>query len=392
MLYATLSSMRSCSACWMSPNNAPAGAADTIVVGATPDAELLDKLTRRDKCAPPRQREIFVEECAGKDAIAQLNEVVATADGITVVSANVYYGRCVSTDGSQSQVVEPAKTMAAIAGMLENGADVICLQEVPGGVAPEGQGKDAYPDMGSFDKDFPKASFDPWPEELAKLGRQENVEVIYAPARNSTMYRCSFGNALVINTRTVRVDESSIVVQDCLTEPTEQESLEGRAGVTAVVERIVGGGKLGVCCTHLTEKVVGEPGQKQCEQLEALLAGTLSNTQYQGLPMVLCGDFNVNDVLEMPAKGAEFCNASPFLHPHTDYDPYKRLSAAGFTSSQEYARRQGAALDTCWNAGCVDFNGCRGPGVRALAVGVIDPTVDGFVLSDHRWPVAVYSC
>ena len=32
---------------------------------------------------------------------------------------------------------------------------------------------DAYPDLGDFDKDFPKASFDQWPEELAKLGAGE---------------------------------------------------------------------------------------------------------------------------------------------------------------------------------------------------------------------------
>jgi endonuclease/exonuclease/phosphatase family metal-dependent hydrolase len=378
-------------------SNPAGGAADGAgeprcsVVRATPDAALLEKLRKRSECSPIRQREIFVAECAGGDAITQLKEVVATADGITVVSANLYYGRCVSaTDGAQG--VDPARTIAAIAAVLENGADVICLQEVPGGAAPEGQGTDAYPDLGDFDKDFPKASFDQWPEELAKLGAQDGVHIIYAPARNSTMYRCSFGNALVINTRTMRVDDSSVVVQDCLTEPTEQESLEGRAGVTAVVEGVGGGGKLGVCCTHLTEKVVGEPGQKQCEQLEALLAGTLSKPQYEGLPMVLCGDFNINNVQQMPAASAEFCKSSEFLHQHEAYDPYKRLSDAGFIGSQEHALKHGGALDTCWNAACVDYNGYKGPGVRPLAVGIIDPTVNGYVLSDHRWPVAVYSC
>ena len=107
--------------------------------------------------------------------------------------------------------------------------------------------------------------------------------------------------------------------------------------------------------------------------------------------MVLCGDFNINNVQQMPAESAKFCKSSAFLHPHEAYDPYKRLSDAGFISSQEHALKQGAALDTCWNAACVDFNGYKGPGLRPLAVGVVDPTVDGFVLSDHRWSVAVYS-
>lgn len=365
------------------------GAASTppVVVGATSDAALLRKLEAR-KCAPPAQRAIFVTECARSDVVSQLAAVGAQADGITVVSANVYYGRCVALTEGHEEAVDPAKTVAAITALIAGGADVVCLQEVVGPPAPEGQGKDDY---GDFSQQFPQATFAPWPEQLERLGAQEGVKLIYAPAQNSTMYRHSFGNALVINTATMRVDESSIVVQGCLTEPTEEEGWEGRAAVTAVIEPVDGGGKLAVCCTHLTEKQIGENGQKQCEMIESLLAGTLSDPRFARLPVVLCGDFNINNVSEMPAESAVFCNSSPFLHPHADYDPYTRLAAAGFTSAQLYAQQEDAALDTCWNAGCVDYNGCRGA-ARPLAIGILDPTHDGYVLSDHRWPVVVYSC
>jgi endonuclease/exonuclease/phosphatase family metal-dependent hydrolase len=361
------------------------------VVDASEDADLLGKLEQR-KVGPPAQRALFVTESAGTDAVAHLAKVVAAAPaaGITIVSANVYYGRCVATTKGREEAVDPAKTMAAIGALIAGGADIICLQEVPGGAAPEGQGKDAYPDLGDFDKDFPKASFDQWPEELAKLGAQDGVHIIYAPARNSTMYRCSFGNALVINTATLRVDESSLTVQDCLTEPTEQEGFEGRSAVTVVVEPVGGGAKLAVCCTHLTEKQIGEQGQKQCEMIEALLTGTLADPRYADLPTVLCGDFNINDVGAMPPESAAYCNSSPFLHPHTEHDPYARLTSVGFTSSQHYAQQEGTALNTCWNAGIVDYNGSRGA-VRPLAVGILDPTHDGHVIADHRWPVAVYT-
>eukprot|EP01043_Picozoa_sp_COSAG02_P018977 COSAG02_NODE_901_length_16056_cov_52.549477_3_plen_417_part_00 len=365
----------------------PAPAPAPVVVGATADAALLRKLEAR-KCAPPAQRAIFVTECAQSDAVARLGEVVGQAAGITVVSANVYYGRCVATTDGREEAVDPAKTVAAISALIAGGADIICLQEVVGPPAPEGQGKDDY---GDFSQQFPQASFAPWPEQLEILGAQENVKLIYAPAQKSTMYRHSFGNALVINTATMRVDESSVVVQDCLTEPTEEEGFEGRAAVTAVVESVSGKGKLAVCCTHLTEKVIGEHGQKQCEMVESLLAGTLSDPRFADLPMVLCGDFNINDISELPAASAMYCDSSPFLHPHPDHDPYKRLTAAGFTSAQHYAQQEGAALDTCWNAACVDYNGCRGA-ARPLAVGILDPTHDGHVIADHRWPVVVYSC
>jgi len=358
------------------------------VVGASADADLLGKLEAR-KCAPPAQRALFVTECAGADAVAQLAGVVAAAPagGITIVSANVYYGRCVATTEGREEAVDPAKTMAAIGALIAGGADIVCMQEVVGPLAPEGLGKDDY---GDFSQQFPQASFAPWPEELEKFGAQEGMKLVYAPAKGSTMYRHSFGNALVINTATLRVDESSLTVQDCLTEPTEQEGFEGRAAVTAVVEPVGGGAKLAVCCTHLTEKQIGEQGQKQCEMIEALLTGTLADPRYADLPTVLCGDFNINDVGAMPPESAAYCNSSPFLHPHTEHDPYARLASAGFTSAQHYAQQEGTALNTCWNAGIVDYNGSRGA-VRPLAVGILDPTHDGHVIADHRWPVAVYT-
>ena len=63
-----------------------------------------------------------------------------------------------------------------------------------------------------------------------------------------------------------------------------------------MVQPVGGGGKLTVCCTHLTEKVVGEQGQKQSEMIESLLQGTLSDPLFAQHPTVLCGDFNINDV------------------------------------------------------------------------------------------------
>ena len=382
--------------CAKKPEGA-AGAEETlapVLVNAATDAQNLEKLEARG-CPPVEQRAIFVGEVAGGDATSQLAKVVAKAEeahsarGITVVTVNCYYGRCVATTDGREEVCDPARTMAAIQALIQAGADVVCMQEVCGPPVPEGQGKDDY---GDFTKQFPQAAFAPWTEELEKLGAAAGVKLTYAPAKNSTMYRHSFGNAIAINTATMSFDEASVTVQDCLTEPTEEEGFEGRSAVTVVVEPVGGGGgKLAVCCTHLTEKVVGENGEKQCEQLEALLEGTLSLPAYAGLPTVLCGDFNINNAAEMPAACAAFCNASAFLHSHADFDLYARLADAGFTGGQSYAQQEGVVLDTCWNAACVDYNGCRGA-VKPLAFGVIDPTHDGYVIADHKWPVGIYAC
>ena len=123
------------------------------VVGASADADLLGKLEAR-KCAPPAQRALFVTECAGADAVAQLAGVVAAAPagGITIVSTNVYYGRCVATTEGREEAVDPAKTMAAIGALIAGGADIVCMQEVVGPLAPEGLGKDDY---GDFSQQFP---------------------------------------------------------------------------------------------------------------------------------------------------------------------------------------------------------------------------------------------
>ena len=91
---------------------------------------------------------------------------------------------------------------------------------------------------------------------------------------------------------------------------------------------------------HLTEKQVGEQGQKQVEQIQALLDGSLADAAYADMPMVLCGDFNINNVGEQPPATAAFCRESPFLHPHADHDPYDRLAAAGFKGGQHYAQAQ----------------------------------------------------
>ena len=358
----------------------------TVLINAVADARGLEQLQAR-ACPPVEQRAIFVGEVAGGDAVVQLKEAVAKASGgVTVVSANCYYGRCVATTDGREEAVDPARTMAAIQALLQAGADVVCMQEICGPPAPEGQGKDDY---GEFSKQFPQAAFAPWPEELEKLGATAGVKMIFAPAKNSTMYRLSFGNAIAINTATLNVDEGSVRMQDCLTEPTEEEGHEGRSAVTVVVEPVGGGGKLAVCCTHLTEKVIGKSGKKQCEQLEALLAGTLALPVYAGLPTILCGDFNVNNSREMPRLCAAFCNSSGFLHCHPEFDPYARLADAGFKGGQSYAQEEGSVLATCWNAACVDYNGSRGA-VKTLAVGVIDPTHNGFVIADHKWTIGIY--
>jgi endonuclease/exonuclease/phosphatase family metal-dependent hydrolase len=244
-------------------------------------------------------------------------------------------------------------------------------------------GKDSY----DFDF-FPKEAFAPWPEEAAAFEARAGVKFLFGAAENSTMYRHSFGNAIAVKTSTLNVVDSK--VQACLTAPTEAEGMEGRAAVTIVVQPVGGGGKLTVCCTHLTEKVVGEQGQKQSEMIESLLQGTLSDPLFAQHPTVLCGDFNINDVGGgMPPKSAAYCQASPFLHPHPDYDPYTRLAGAGFASAASAASAEGRSLHTCWNGGIVDYMGGRN-GAVPLAFGCVSPTHNGQVVSDHRWPVGVY--
>ena len=363
----------------------PVSLGNVAVVGAKTDAELFALLEKRGELPPSKQRDLFIEECAGGDAAAQLATVVGAAGqpGITVVSANVYYGQC-TVPGTGEKSIDPARTFAAVEALFAAGADVVCMQEVVGeqdmGIAG---GKDSY----SFDF-FPKEAFAPWPEATAAFEARCGVSFVYAAAENSTMYRHSFGNAIAIKKSTLKVVDSK--TQPCLTVPTEQEGMEGRAAVTVVVQPVGGGGKLTVCCTHLTEKVVGEPGQKQAEMIEALLQGTLADPKFAQYPTVLCGDFNINNVAEgMPPKSAAWCQASPFLHPHADYDPYKRLADAGFTSGSSVAVAEGTSLHTCWNGATVDYNGWRN-GAMALACGCVDPTHNGQVVSDHRWPVGVY--
>ena len=312
-------------------------AAEPLIVAATPAAQCLERLQARGKLPPPAQRELFVKECSAGNAAVQLAAVVAkAAEGrtLTVVSANVYYGRCTdAATGSES--ISPETTLRAIEALLQSGADVVCMQEVVGGDAPEGQGKDDY---GDFSKQFPKADFAPWPEEAKKFEARTGYKFLYAPARNSTMYRHSFGNAIAVKTSAVRIVDFK--TQDCLTEPTAEENGEGRAAAVVVLEPAGGGKPIAVCCTHLTEKQVGEQGQKQVEQIQALLDGSLADAAYADMPMVLCGDFNINNVGEQPPATAAFCRESPFLHPHADHDPYDRLAAAGFKGGQHYAQAQ----------------------------------------------------
>ena len=357
------------------------------MVNGTPSSTLLAMLNERSGKAPTLQREIFVQECAeSSDAPSQLAEAAMSIGSsknsfVTVVSANCYYGQC--TDPiTKAKSIDPAQTFKAIESLFAAGADVVCMQEMIGEQLPADQGKDVYP----FDF-FPKAAFATWPGEAEKFAGNADITYLYAPAKNSAMYRQSFGNAIAINKRTMNVIQFH--EQPCLTEPTESEAGEGRSAIAVLVEPVLGGGQLVVCCTHLTEQQIGETGQKQCEMIDAILTGVLAEAPFINQPTVICGDMHINNVVDLPLACAEFCYASPFLHPHGDHDPYARLAAAGFKSGQSFAKNTGVVLNTCWNAACVDYIGSRG-GAQPLMYGVLDPTCDGKVLSDHRWPVGMY--
>lgn len=353
------------------------------IVRGTPEGLLLSMLEARAGKSPVEQRKIFVKECASCDMRSQLVAAMTSIAGpvATIVSANCYYGRCTNPLTSEN-FIDPGRTFRAVKSLLDSGADAVCMQEVIGGALPNGQGKDTYP----FEF-FPKQDFAEWPLEAEKFAACKNIRYVYAPAKNSAMYRQSFGNAIAINTETLRVVD--LCTQACLTEPTEVEGGEGRSAVAVLVEHIVGGHRFAICCTHLTEKQIGEAGQKQCEMIDALLQGILAQKPFNEHPVVLCGDFNINNVDDQPVSCAEFCKTSSFLHPHPSYNPYERLGAAGFKSGQSYAKRGGQVLNTCWNAACVDYIGVRGDVVPTL-YSVLDPQHDGMVLSDHRWPVGVY--
>lgn len=368
----------------------PGAEASVAIVGGRSDDELLEVLHPRKggKMHPKEQRALLVNECAAGDAGSQLKAVVDAAGqpGITVVSANLYYGQCTVPGDPQTMSVDPARTFAAVEALFAAGADVVCMQEVVGPVDMSLKGgKDSY----SVDF-FPKEAFAPWPAETEAFEKRAGVKFIYAAAEESTMYRHSFGNAIAVKTLTLKVVD--LKTQPCLTPPTEVEGFEGRAAVTVVVQPVRGGSMMTVCCTHLTEKKVGENGEKQSEMVDSLLAGALADPKFAPYPTVLCGDFNINNCRGgMPPKSAAWCLVEdhPFLHAHTEHDPYDRLQAAGFVSSSDVAVANGSSLYTGWNGGIVDYNGWRN-GASPLAMGCVDPTHNGQVVSDHRWPVVVY--
>jgi endonuclease/exonuclease/phosphatase family metal-dependent hydrolase len=342
------------------PAPAPAPAPGVVVVCGASAEGALQRLQRRDRKAPPAQREIFVEEAAaGGEAASQLGEILSAASAapggegtkLTVVSCNVYYGQCV-TPASKAKAIDPRRTLRAIEALFDAGADVVCLQEVVGGPAPEGLGKDEY----GFDF-FPKEDFAAWPTAIEEFRERlrGRVEWVWAPAQNSTMYRYSFGNAVV-----VRVDKGLQLagaprLSPKLTEPTEAEKGEGRSAALVTLQR-EGREAVAICCTHLTEQVIGEPGQKQMEMLAALLqAGEgLAGSALEGgvlaltgdTPTILCGDFNINNVQEQPTPSQDWCMKSPFLHAHADHDPYALLSKHGFRGAQFYAQQQDLVLAT----------------------------------------------
>lgn len=142
-----------------------------------------------------------------------------------------------------------------------------------------------------------------------------------------------------------------------------------------------------VCGTHLTEKVVGKAGQRQKKMVEALLK--ICDEEYPLTPTILTGDFNINNVKDLPDEVLEFCKGNPFIHPHDEHNLYDSLTAAGFTSAQAIANTRGLTLPTCWNSCSVDYMGSRG--IPALAVSVLSPKHKGVHISDHGFPIGVYS-
>lgn len=145
------------------------------------------------------------------------------------------------------------------------------------------------------------------------------------------------------------------------------------------------GKQLIICGLHLTEKVVGLPGQRQRAMIEAALVAA---TRYPCLPIVLAGDMNINQVTDLPPAIAHMCQQNPFMHPAPGHDPYDLLRAAGFRSVQQFAAAQGKVLPTVWNGACVDYLGSRG--VTPCAVTILPPVYSGHVFSDHAFPVASF--
>jgi len=147
------------------------------------------------------------------------------------------------------------------------------------------------------------------------------------------------------------------------------------------VEEISNGRKLVMCGTHLTEKIVGLPGRRQAEMVQAILKQA---TDYPSTPIVVMGDMNINQVDDMPDSFATACRGNKFLHPHPDHDPYRLLANSGFVSAQRLGGNAAHVMRTVWNGVGVDYMGFRG--LLPVALTVLNPFHDGYIISDHAFP------
>eukprot|EP00040_Diaphanoeca_grandis_P007372 m.40699 g.40699 ORF g.40699 m.40699 type:complete len:399 (+) comp18581_c0_seq1:331-1527(+) len=361
--------------------------------GLTQDA-VLERLKDRAAMAPADQRVMFAQEVFDNDVsigppLEQLRGHM-TPSSCTVALCNTYYSRMIhksKKDPSmfkENEIINPTITYEAVEAMLDGGADLVLLNEIVFGeeATKEEGAKDAY----SFPF-FSKESFDQHGKAIdafRKRTESKGYEFIGAPAAKSTMYHKKFGNAIVVNSKKLEVIER--YNHNVLSKPTPEDP-EGRSVLFLRLKHKSTKKEFVVACTHLTEKSTA----RQKYQLNLVLneIQKFAKRRKGDVPIILGGDFNANQVADLPAKVADFCKTSPYLSSTAEDDPYVQLGAFGFKSAQSIATAEGEVLMTCWNAASVDYLGATN-GLTTEYVSVLPPLYKGFCVSDHNFPVVIY--
>ena len=352
----------------------------------------LEILTKRTRRSPVDQRSIFCQEFPPgteimdelNNSMHQLNISELETSSFSVISMNAYYGRIQHQGRLGSETIKPTYIMEVVKSMLKSGVDAICLQEVVlGHLEQLKDGKEEYPGW-----EFKKEDFDIWKETIEGLiqDAEGKYAIIEGAATPSCMFKNPFGNMVLINTEKFNVKGTTVVPQ--LLEPTPEDP-EGRSAIFVELCHKTNPDKRFVLVnTHLTERQVDAPGQRQALMMNELLKH-LKIFNNQKLPTIICGDFNINDARGLPEEVSAWCLSNPYLHVNEEYDLYKLLRDNGFKTFQEYATKEGITLSTCWNGGVVDCICANG--LKPAVVSVLDPVHQGVIMSDHKFPFVSYN-